>query len=651
MNYSILKLNLDSLPWSEFYDANLLVVKGLRIPKQIDNRYADDKNYGLYTGDDTNAYFHARGVYNDLKRLKCLDESDAASSKIVKQQEMLLKDIENYLQACSCLLIVDRKRIETLLKIAGEVCCNEKLLIFIRGYWGKIQEYRSNNRRNEDYFPYDNLLLDFPELYMAMGDRLLYEKHDIDLAVEFYQLSLLDWKGEKSSDSKDALQEQILNYKCIQYKRYSAKTLCTSSFAVGELYRHFGGFYRVLNASVSDIERIVEEAESFADLYLSILNDTFYSKSTDVEYKVQNKEDFRICYMMALLIYNDAYLWTVFHLFQSADGNQENEKEDIIRGLQFNSMEYLQVARDYWAYASRTRGSSQYQNLLLLLQETAYVEIIRDMLREKNPKQDIAYYTSLDTLRYLLPERAGEKAGRLSIMHVAYMNDPNEGKTLWSYCGGIELAGTVKGQRRSAEYPYVFLKCFTPLIDDLPMWEMYGDHAAGCCIVFKKAFLRSSRLQVPLYRVCYLRKKNSVYELCVEDNPGVENNELLKKYLYCLQNIYNECRRGKGIHSYFKRITESIIFLFKDANYQHEQELRIMYSYTNISKDFLHIEGEYPKLYLNPEIYLRIQEIILGPKVQDIPVKVPYLQEELAKLSNMLGVVKPIVSLSEIEYQ
>lgn len=138
MNYNILKLNLDNLPWTEFYDANLLMVKGLRIPKQIDNRYAEDRNYGFYTGDDTNAYFHARGVYNELKRLECQDKSDVVS-KIVEQQEMLLKDIGNYLQACSCLLIEARRHIETLLKIAGEVCCNEKLLKFIRGYWGKYK--------------------------------------------------------------------------------------------------------------------------------------------------------------------------------------------------------------------------------------------------------------------------------------------------------------------------------------------------------------------------------------------------------------------------------------------------------------------------------------------------------------------------------
>lgn len=650
MNYNILKLNLDNLPWTDFYDVNLLVVKGLRIPKQIDDEYAEDRNYGFYTGDDTNAYFHARSVYNHLKSLKCQDESDE-TSKIVELQEMLLKDIENYLLACSCLLIEDRNRIETLVKIAGEVCCNEMLLNFIRKYWGEIQEERRTNGRDEEYSLYDNVLLDFPELYTAMGDKLLYEKHNIDLAIEFYQLALLDWDGEKSSDSKDTLQEQILNYKCIQYKRYSANALCTNSFAAGEMYRYFGNYYRVQKNFASDMEKIVWESDAFAGLFLNVLKDTFYSKGVDRKYKVQNKEDFRICYMMVLLIYNDAYLWTTFHLLQNVEEDQDAMKEDIIRGLQFNSMDYLQVAKDYWSYTSRVRSSSQYQNLLLLLQETAYVEMIRDMLREKNLKQDVAYYTSLNTLRYMLPERAGDKAGRLSIMHVAYMNDPNEGKTLWSYCGGEELAGTVKGQRRSAEYPYVFLKCFTPLIDDLPMWEMYGDHAAGCCIVFKKAFLRSSRLQVPLYRVCYLRKKNSVYELCTEDNPGIENKKLLKEYLIRLQEIYKECRNDKRVHLYFKRITESIIFLFKDANYQHEQELRIMYSYTNISENFLHIDGEYPKLYLNPEIYLRIQEIILGPKVKDVPLIVPYLQEELAKLSNMLGVGKPNIYLSEISYQ
>ena len=279
------------------------------------------------------------------------------------------------------------------------------------------------------------------------------------------------------------------------------------------------------------------------------------------------------------------------------------------------------------------------------------MELIRDILREKNPKQDIAYYTSLNTLRYMLPERAKEKAGRLSIMHVAYMNDPNEGKTLWNYCGGKTLAGISNGQRRSLEYPFVFLKCFTPLIDDLPMWEMYGDHAAGCCIIFQKAFLKSTKLQVPLYRVCYLRKKNSAYEFLEEDNPGVQNKELLKEYLTKLQELYKEHRQDKTIRPYFRKITEPVIFLFKDANYQHEQELRIMYRYAQTSEDFLHIEGEYPKLYLNPEIYLRIKEIILGPKVTEIPAKVPYLQEELEKLSQQLGVERPVISASEIEYQ
>ena len=127
--------------------------------------------------------------------------------------------------------------------------------------------------------------------------------------------------------------------------------------------------------------------------------------------------------------------------------------------------------------------------------------------------------------------------------------------------------------------------------------------------------------------------------------------DLLSDCLTKLQELYRTQKPDKTVRTYFRKITEPIIFLFKDANYQHEQELRIMYRYAQISDDFLHIDGEYPKLYLNPEIYLRIKEIILGPKMTEIPAKVPYLQEELEKLSQLLGVERPVISASEIEYQ
>ena len=652
MNYHILKLNLDNLPWTEYYPENSLKVKLNARTRIVDDRYADDMNYGLYTGDDTKAYYHARGVYNRLCGLKCQKDSEETLLQAAALQEVFLTDVRNYLRACSCLLVDNPKRLKALIKMAGEVCCTEGFLDLVKKHWEAEMEFRKENGRDRDYSPYDNTRLEFPELYMALGDKLLYEEHNPELAIEFYQLVLLEWDEDgRSAEETERLQRMIADCKHIQDKKHYRIAFQSDAPVLKELYQCFGRYFKLKKEAPESVREAVKEAETFAELFGRVLGDTFYTEASEAECKIENKEDFRLCYMMALLLYNDAFLWAVFYLIQEEHGLWQEYKEDIIRGLTVNPTEYLQPARSYWNHAVRTKGNGLYQNLLFLLQETAYVELIRDILREKNPKQDIAYYTSLNTLRYMLPERAKEKAGRLSIMHVAYMNDPNEGKTLWNYCGGKTLAGISNGQRRSLEYPFVFLKCFTPLIDDLPMWEMYGDHAAGCCIIFQKAFLKSTKLQVPLYRVCYLRKKNSAYEFLEEDNPGVQNKELLKEYLTKLQELYKEHRQDKTIRPYFRKITEPVIFLFKDANYQHEQELRIMYRYAQTSEDFLHIEGEYPKLYLNPEIYLRIKEIILGPKVTEIPAKVPYLQEELEKLSQQLGVERPVISASEIEYQ
>lgn len=652
MNYHTLKLNLDNLPWEDYYSDSMLRVRLTSKRRTVDDRYADDMNYGCYTGDDANAYYHARGTYEKLCSLKCQKQSEEVSSKIAEFQAVFLADVKNYLMACSMLLVDNMKRLKALVKMAGEVCCTEEFVELVKKHWEEEQEERRENQRDQEYSFYENTHLDFPELYTAMGDKLLYEEHNVELAIEFYQLALLEWREEERSEEEtEALQRQISDFKHIQEKKHYRIDFQSEANVLRELYQCFGKYFKIQKESLETVREAVGLAEDFAGLFHWVITDTFYTEGTDAEYKIENKEDFRLCYMMALLIYNDAFLWSVLCMIQEEGTRWQEYKEDIIRGLKFNSTEFLQPVREYWSNAIRPKGSNLYQNLLFLLQETAYVELILEILREKNPKQDMAYYTSLNTLRYMLPERAKEKAGRLSIMHVAYMNDPNEGKTLWNYCGGKTLASISNGQRRSLEYPFVFLKCFTPLIDDLPMWEMYGDHAAGCCIIFQKAFLKSTKLQVPLYRVCYLRKKNSSYEFSKADNPGVQNAELLNDYLTKLQELYKIHKTDKTVRAYFRKITEPIIFLFKDANYQHEQELRIMYRYAQISDDFLHIEGEYPKLYLNPEIYLRIKEIILGPKMMEIPAKIPYLQEELEKLSQLLGVERPVISASEIEYQ
>ena len=185
MNYHILKLNLDNLPWTEYYPENSLKVKLNARTRIVDDRYADDMNYGLYTGDDTKAYYHARGVYNRLCGLKCQKDSEETLLQAAALQEVFLTDVRNYLRACSCLLVDNPKRLKALIKMAGEVCCTEGFLDLVKKHWEAEMEFRKENGRDRDYSPYDNTRLEFPELYMALGDKLLYEEHNPELAIEF----------------------------------------------------------------------------------------------------------------------------------------------------------------------------------------------------------------------------------------------------------------------------------------------------------------------------------------------------------------------------------------------------------------------------------------------------------------------------------
>ena len=207
--------------------------------------------------------------------------------------------------------------------------------------------------------------------------------------------------------------------------------------------------------------------------------------------------------------------------------------------------------------------------------------------------------------------------------------------------------------RKSVRYPYVFMKCFTSLIDDLPMWEMYGNHAKGCCVILDKDCLEDNEqlAKIPLYRVCYLKKSRGGYRATKEANPHIEDWRSLSAYLKLLQQFYDRLRSNPAALQIYFQILDAITFLFKDADYQHEQELRILYSYGRASDDFRHTPGEFPKLYLLPDFYIQMKELILGPKVENIAEKMPYLQEQIEKMCDEIGLLMPEITVSEIQYR
>lgn len=221
-------------------------------------------------------------------------------------------------------------------------------------------------------------------------------------------------------------------------------------------------------------------------------------------------------------------------------------------------------------------------NIVRRLRVTAYSEVEIDTRKPqdqntaekgKEKQETIAYYTTLDTVRYLFdelyqpdvqkaPVGSGDQetygAGKncLTMMHAMYMNDPNEGLTLLQALKeqiddddtGYKdylFGGKSPEEFRESIYDryYIFLKAFTSRVDKLDMWAMYasdrtsGSDSNGCCICLNpETFARAQDMQkemkgkkqaelrnifnddLNLYRIVYL---DSQKEIRKEQNPEI----------------------------------------------------------------------------------------------------------------------------------
>ena len=133
-------------------------------------------------------------------------------------------------------------------------------------------------------------------------------------------------------------------------------------------------------------------------------------------------------------------------------------RQNIFESIRKNHSKTLTPIREY---INRVEENEQvFKNCFDLLKVRGYTKSIAEFLkRDNSDKTELAYYTSVDTFSYMLPSKAVDKMlGRLSIMNIAYMNDPNEGKTLQKYLfsGQVPFEGDGK-QRKNARYPYCLL--------------------------------------------------------------------------------------------------------------------------------------------------------------------------------------------------
>ena len=111
--------------------------------------------------------------------------------------------------------------------------------------------------------------------------------------------------------------------------------------------------------------------------------------------------------------------------------------------------------------------------------------------------------------------------------------------------------------------------------------------------------------------------------------------------------MYGIGNGSAAVHS----ILDGILYLFKDASYSYEKEVRIYYQYPEVDSAFRHTLGDFGKLYVATDVSIEIKEVILGPKFMNRSDVMPYLQEQIDIMCKECGTRAPKITLSDIEYR
>ena len=619
----------------------------------IPNDYADDDDFGLGVDDLNEAWLHARGIFYEL-----LDEFDKTHTVKEWKLQQGLKDLHNIF-CCLEYTPVKESQIDVL-----AVC-----EVFL--YLGKADQLLYAIDMSLDILlPHKEtyaIEFDYARLMIELGDILLCQGNGMELAYKFYVIARRQLEYEKTvrlehndhvSSVEPNCYDKWLYFLKRMYKGYPSSPQVVMEY-FDETHRNillrYSGYYEQVAYSIVNHypEGILQGA---AKLWYNLREDM--SKGN-----LHSREILRAVLFMAQTVQEFA-VWPLFAYLSGREGEETHKLlSDVASYLK---KPHENISEEEQELICSLHDEEKGDWYLTHYAECYYaIEKIRLKLKPRGPldiKDDIGYYTSYKSFCYMLPEVAAEqrylrgknwgwtekedygKAGRLSVMNIAYMNDPTEGSALYDLFNLNNKDSLVEGkkERKSAEFPVVFLKCFTYRIDDIPMWEMYGGQAEGVCVIldFKKM------VKLPLYYVCYLdTKAEKPVEKINNQNLDEKTIDLINKNLNVIRQAYN--MGNVKVHNLLRYNLTKIQFLFKNKDYNHERELRVIY---DDKRQINHTMENPPKLYVQPDEPVAIKEIILGPKFKKVRETMPYLQEQLRIMSKINNTSVPKITLSGVPY-
>jgi tetratricopeptide (TPR) repeat protein len=329
---------------------------------------------------------------------------------------------------------------------------------------------------------------------------------------------------------------------------------------------------------------------------------------------------------------------------------------------------YIELAKDNLGYYTK-RARERIIELKKALQSAGYEQITELVSQIKAlllfSDGCITHYTGLSTAKALVlsgsPFRLSEGA---------FLNDTSEGRELFKYLDFQATAHKSHDMAAITFGPKPFIGSFVAdtKYDDLTLWRMYGkeqkDEGKGCAITIdptqlieaiqNKLMPGGGAANMPrmgddfrFYRVAYKLPQGGFVLPGFEDDPQEKDlNETLQKLAAKVKEVSEHpTTTAEDKQNILIRLNE-IAYLFKTAEYQHEQEIRLVLDGVGFDKE-LYLDATPPRVYIElVNIRPLIQKITIGPKVERGDEWAAAFYYSLGK-----GDLRPEICISHLPYK
>jgi tetratricopeptide (TPR) repeat protein len=316
-----------------------------------------------------------------------------------------------------------------------------------------------------------------------------------------------------------------------------------------------------------------------------------------------------------------------------------NEKFIDIKGSKHDFNQYLNLTADENDIG--VRYAKSYLKKLDEIKDTKLSDIknlileIKDILRIDD--ECITHYTSLSTMKELILT----DTCKFWIFEGNFMNDPSEGREFFSFLYSDDKRTKEETKEMETFVPKHFIGSFVikEKNNDLNMWRFYGKEdgveAKGCSITLnRQGFIediknslsneknKEARIDdesdVNFYRVVYmLHQELTGFKFSI---PNSDQTEDLKGKMKDLKDKVKKYKGNNRIS--VQEYLNDIAFLFKRADYENENEVRLVMNGIEFEKKFFEEKKEDksinpPRVYIELEpIRKKVKQITLGPKVE-----------------------------------